>query len=172
MKKIYIILLVILLLVVVVGGYYAYTQYNVSKTQEILNSSYGFKNDATAYFKQAEDFESNGDYDNAINMYLKSHAEYRNASKTDKQALNHADGLYREYLDKDVEFLGTVLKLIEYKVYLNMFNNNTLNHGQEKVKPEMLIPYIDGLTRDAATLKKERDRIILENPDAFSFLNI
>lgn len=170
MKKSHLILIVILVLAAL-GGYYAYIQYNTSKTQELIKTSHEIKINATTYFDQAEDYEKNGDYENAISMYQKSDKEVKKALSIDNNALAYAGGVYHEYLDKDVQLLEKTSQLIEYKIYLNQYHNNSLNPGQEKVPPSMLNPYIDKFTADVASLKAEKNQIIKNNPDSFTFLS-
>lgn len=172
MKNSYKILIIIILVAVVVLGYYYYTQYNTLKTQEYLKTSQDLKINATTYFDQALDYENKGDYSNAITMYQKSDDEVKKALNNDNQALPYAGGVYRGYLDKDIQLLEKTSQLIEYKTYLNNYRNNSLNPGQEKVNPSMLAPYIDNLTREIATIEDEENQIIKNNVEAFRFLKL
>lgn len=170
MKKSYIILIIILIAAMVIG-YFAYTQYNILKTQESIRASQELKDNATTYFDQAVDLENAGDHSGAITMYQKSIDNARRALASDKQALTQASGIYHEYLDNEIRLLEKMIQLIEYKIYLNKILTNSLNTGQEKVEPGVLTPYIDNLTREVADLKEEENRIIRDNPDEFRFLN-
>ncbi len=165
------IIIVILLAVTAIAGYYIYTQYNALKTQELLKTSQNLKNSATTYFNQAVGYENAGDYPNAITMYQKSNDEITKALYSDNQALIYASGAYREYLDNDILLLKKTAKLIEYKIYLNHYRNNSLNPGQEKVNPSMLTPYIDNLTQDMIIYKDKENQIVSSNPGTFKFLN-
>lgn len=171
MKNNHKILIIIVLLAVTTVGYYGYTQYNTLKTQEYLKTSHDLKGNATTCFDQATDYEDAGNYGNAIAMYQKSDEEFRKALNNNRQALKYAGGVYREYLDKDIQLLEKTIQLIEYKVYLNQYRNNSLNPGQEKVTPTMLTPYINDLTRDVASIEEEEKQVINGNPEAFTFLN-
>ena len=170
MKKSHIILIIILIAAVVIG-YFIYTQYDALKTQESIKTSQELKDNATTYFDQAVDLENRGDYSGAITMYQKSIDDARRALASDNQALTYASGVYHEYLDNEIRLLEKMIKLIEYKIYLNKVLTNSLNQGQEKVEPSVLTPYIDNLTREVADLKEEADQIIRDNPNEFRFLN-
>lgn len=172
MKNIYKILIIVAVVIAAGVGYYTYTEYNALKTQEIMKSSQGFKDNATSYYDQAADYENNGDYSHAITTYQKSDDEFKRALASDNSALNYAGGVYREYLNKDVQLIEQTSKLIEYKIYLNQYHNNSLNPGQEKVSPSMLKPYIDKFEGEVAALKVEENQIIQNNPDTFKFLNL
>jgi uncharacterized protein YxeA len=172
MQRNYIILVVLLVVIVLGGlGYYAFNQYNISKTQEYLKSSENLKNNATIYFDQAAAYEKSGDYSRAIQAYQNSSDKITKALFKDKQALSTASGVYHEYLDVDIQLLEKTAKLLEYKVYQNQYLNNSLNVGQEKVNPSVLIPYINNLNSEIADLKDKQDQIIKNNIAAFEFLN-
>lgn len=170
MKKSYKIIIIIITVAAVVG-YFTYTQYTTVKIQEFLLASQELKDNATAYFDQAVYYENAGDCENAIVMYRKSDEEISKALNNNNQALAYASGVYREYLDKDILLLEKIAQLIEYKIYANQYNNNSLNPGQEKVNPSVLAPYIDNLTRDVAIIKEEENKITNNNPGEFEFLN-
>ncbi|MEN6592972.1 MAG: hypothetical protein ABFC12_06995 [Methanobacterium sp.] len=170
MKKSYIILIIILIAAMVIG-YFAYTQYNILKTQESIRASQELKDNATTYFDQAVDLENAGDHSGAITMYQKSIDNARRVLASDNHALSQASGVYHDYLDNEIRLLEKMIQLIEYKIYLNKILTNSLNTGQEKVEPGVLTPYIDNLTREVADLKEEENRIIRDNPDEFRFLN-
>lgn len=170
MKKSYIILIIIIIVTILVG-YFAYTQYNTLKTQKSIKTSQELKENATTYFDQALDLENAGDYSGAIAMYQKSDEDARRGLASDNQALTYASGIYREYLDTEIRLLEKMIQLIEYKIYLNRVLNNSLNPGQEKVEPNVLIPYIDNLTREVANLKEEENQITKNNPGTFAFLS-
>jgi hypothetical protein len=169
MKKSYIILIIIVIAVLV--GYFGYAQYNTIKTQEAINASQDFKDNATNYFNQAVELESAGDYAGANTMYQKSTDDVKRALASDNQSLTQASGVYREYLNNEIQLLEKMSQLLEYKIYRNNVLNNSLNPGQEKVEPDVLTPYIDKLTREVADLKAESEQIIRDNPEAFAFLN-
>ena len=157
--------------VVSIAGFYAYNQYNTLKTQEYLKTSQELKDNATSYFNQAANYENRGDYSNAIISYQKSGEQYKKALNINNQASNYATGVYREYLDNDILLLDKTAKLIEYKIYINQYRNNSLNIGQEKVNPTVLTPYIDNLVKEVANCKATENQIINNNPEAFKFLN-
>lgn len=171
MRRNYKILTIILIILVIsIVGYYAYTQYNVSKTQELLSTSQALKINATNDFNQAESYQNSGDYSNAITMFQRSNDKITKALYADNQASTYASGVYKEYLNNDILLLQKTAKLLEYKIYANQYRNNSLNPGQEKVNPSMLTPYIDNLTNEVANYKAIEEQIINSNTDAFKFL--
>lgn len=170
MRKLFKILVIIVVVVIAGAGYYTYTEYNSLKAQQLIKSSQNIKNNATGYFDQASNFESEGNYTNAISMYQKSDDGVKNALSNDNNALTYANGVYREYLDKDIPLLQNTSLLIEYRIYRIQYDTNTLNPGQEKAPPNLINPYIDQFTGDVSSLKAAEDRIVRNNPDAFKFL--
>ncbi|HTX61006.1 MAG TPA: hypothetical protein VMC48_01745 [Methanobacterium sp.] len=170
MNRNYKIFLILAVILVGVVGYFAYTQYNISKTQEYLSSSQEIKNNATNYFNQASNYEKSGDYSNAILNYQKCSDEINQALYTDKQALNYANGVYREYLDIDIQLLEKTANLLDYKIYQNQYYNNSLNPGQEKANPALMTPYIANLTSEVASLKDKEAQTKNTHPEAFRFL--
>ena len=171
MKKTYKILTIIVIFVVLMAGYYAYTQYNISRTQEFLLTSNELKTNATSYYNQGENYENSQDYSNAIIMFQESNDKVTKALYADDQASKYACGVYREYVDNDILLLQKLAKLLEYKIYVNQYKNNSLNQGQEKVNPSVLTPYINNLTTEVANYKETENQIINSNIDAFKFLN-
>ena len=169
MKKSYIIL--ILIIIISLAGYIGYTEYNKLKTQDSIKTSQELKDNATEYFNQAVALENAGDYAGAVDMYQKSSDDVKRALINDNQSIDHASGVYREYLYNEIQVLEKMGQLLEYKIYLNNVLNNSLNQGQEKVEPGVLTPYIDKLTREVADLKEESERIVRDNPGDFTFLN-
>lgn len=171
MKKQYKIVIVIAVIAIaILSGYYAYTQYNTLKTKEYLKNSQEIKDNATNYFNQATLYEKSGDYSSAITSYQKSNEEIANALNQNNQALNYATGVYKQYLDNDILLLEKTSKLIEYKIYVNQYYNNSLNPGQEKVSPSVLSSYIDNLEKEVAEYNATGNQIIKNNPEAFKFL--
>lgn len=162
--------IVLLVLVLSIGGYFAYTHYNISQTQNYLKSSQELKTNATIYFEQAAYYEKKGEYSKAIQAYQTSSDQISQALFNDKQALNTASGVYREYLDVEIQLLEKTAKLLEYKIYQNQYLNNSLNPGQEKVNPTVLAPYIKKLTSEVEALKVNQDQIKSTHPQEFSFL--
>jgi len=169
MKKSYIIL--ILIIIISLAGYFGYAEYNKLKTQDTIKNSQELKNNATEYFNQAVALENAGDYAGARDMYQESSDKVKKAITSDNESLSHASGVYREYLDNEIQLLEKTGQLLEYKIYLNNVLNNSLNPGQEKVEPGVLAPYIDKLTKEVADLKEESKRIVRDNPSYFAFLN-
>ena len=171
MKKTYKILTIIVIFVVLMAGYCAYAQYNISRTQEFLLTSNELKINATSYYNQGENYENSQDYSNAIIMFQESNDKVTKALYADDQASKYAGGIYREYVDNDILLLQKLAKLLEYKIYVNQYKNNSLNPGQEKVNPSVLTPYINNLTTEVANYKETENQIINSNIDAFKFLN-
>ena len=171
MKKLSKILIIIAIIILAGVSYYAYTQYNTLKTQEYIKTSKELKDNDTSYLNQAAGLEKSGDYSGAIIAYQKSKEYTTNAINENNQALKYASGVYKEYLDNDSLLLDKTAKLIEYKIYVNQYYNNSLNSGQEKVNPSVLSPYIDNLEKEIASYKSNENNIINNNPEAFKFLN-
>ena len=171
MKQYKILIIIVIIIIATIAGYYAYTQYNTLKTQEYIKASQELKNNASSYFNQAESYEKSGDYSNAIIAYQKSDDQITKASNNDNQASKYATVVYKEYLDNDTLLLEKTAKLIEYKIYVNQYYNNSLNTGQEKVNPTVLTPYINNLVNEIANFKAVEDQIINNNSEAFKFLN-
>lgn len=168
MRKSYIILI---LIIIISTGYFGYAEYNKLKTQDTIKNSQELKYNATEYFNQAVALENAGDYAGARDMYQESSDKVKKAITSDNESLSHASGVYREYLDNEIQLLEKMGQLLEYKIYLNNVLNNSLNPGQEKVEPGVLAPYIDKLSSEVTDLKEESERIIRDNPGDFDFLN-
>lgn len=150
--------------------YFAYTQYNISTTKELLSESQKHKTAAFDYLNQADSYENNNDYSNALTALEKSSEEINKALEYDKKALNHANGVYQEYADTDIQLLETTIKLIEYKTYACNYKNNSLNPNQEKVAPEKLTPYINNLNGEISQYRDMENQIINAHPSEFDFL--
>ena len=171
MDQKYKILTVILIIVVGLGGYYGYGQYNLSKTQEYLQTSMTHKSAASNYSSQASVYENKNDYANAVKMFQKSSYEISKAIESDKNALAHASGVYTEYINNDITMLQTTSKLLDFQIYLNQEQNNDLKPGQEKVNPVDLYPHINQLKVDISVYKNNENKIISASPEKFKFLN-
>ena len=165
-----ILILLVIILIVGIVGYYTYEEYNVSKTQIYLSASLQQKNTANDYLNQANAYENNNDYTNAIIMLQKSTDEISKALENDNNALSYSNGVYKDYLNNDILLLQTISKLIEYKAYLDHYYKNDLNPSQETVNPSTLNPYITNLENDISKYKDKENQIISANPDKFRFL--
>ena len=171
MNQKYKILTVILIIVIGLGGYYGYEQYNLSKTQEYLQTSLTHKTAANNYSAQASVYENKKDYANAVIMLQKSSNEILKALAADNNALAHTNSIYKDYINNDILMLQTTSKLLDFKIYLNQEKNNDLNHGQEKVNPVDLYPHINQLKEDISVYKSNENKIISANPEKFKFMN-
>jgi hypothetical protein len=167
----YKILIVAIAAVIVLAGYYGYEQYNLSNMQGYLQTSLNHKTAADNYSNQATSYENKKDYSNAIAMLQKSSEEISKALENDNNALAHADGIYKNYINNDILLLKTTSKLIDFQIYLDQEKTNDLNPGQEHVTPDDLIPRITQLKNEISVYKTNEDRIIDANPDQFKFLN-
>lgn len=172
MKNQFKILIIIAVIAVAAVGYYAYTQYNILKTQEYIKTSQELKDNATNYFNQAASYEKSGNYPDAITSYQKSKDTITKALNQNKQALTYATGVYREYLNNDIMLLEKTAKLTEYRIYINQYRNNSLNPGQEEVNPTVLNPYMDDLEKEIANYNATLNQIINSNPEEFKFLKL
>lgn len=157
---------------IILIGYYGYEQYNLSKTQEYLQVSLNHKTAANNYSNQANAYENKNDYANAIIMLQKSSDEISNALENDNNALAHANGVYKDYINNDILLLQTSSKLLDFQIYLDQEKNNELNPGQEKASPAELYPHINQLKDDISVYKINENKIISANPDKFKFLNL
>ena len=164
------IIAVITVLIIAAVGYYAYEQYKVSKTQSYLKTSSDHQKAADNYLSQAYTYQNRNDYANAIIMLQKGAYEIKLAIADDNEALPYANGVYGEYLDNDISLLQAMSKLIEYKIYINQYNSNTLNPGQEKANPSLITPYINSLESEIAACKENEKQIIAAHPNEFQFL--
>ena len=171
MNQKYKILTVILIIVIGLGGYYGYEQYNLSKTQEYLQTSLTHKTAANNYSAQASVYENKKDYANAVIMLQKSSDEISKALEADNNALAHTNSIYKDYINNDILMLQTTSKLLDFKIYLNQEKNNDLNQGQEKVNPVDLYPHINQLKEDISVYKSNENKIISANPEKFKFMN-
>ncbi len=157
--------------VIALAGYYGYEQYNLSSTQTYLQTSLNHKNTADNYLNQAYTYENKNDYTNAIIMLQKSSNEISNALENDNNAMIHANGVYKDYLNNDILLLQAMSKLIDFQIYLDREKNNELNPGQEKVNPSDLVPHINQLKENISNYKANENKIISANPREFKFLN-
>lgn len=171
MNQKYKILTVILIIVIGLGGYYGYEQYNLSKTQEYLQTSLTHKTAANNYSAQASVYENKNDYANAVIMLQKSSNEILKALEADNNALAHTNSIYKDYINNDILMLQTTSKLLDFEIYLNQEKNNDLNRGQEKVNPVDLYPHINQLKEDISVYKSNENKIISANPEKFKFMN-
>ncbi|MCZ3366728.1 MULTISPECIES: hypothetical protein [Methanobacterium] len=171
MNQKYKILTVILIVAIVLCGYYGYEQYNLSKTQEYLQTSLIHKTAANNYSAQASAYANKNDYANAVTMFQKSSDEISKALESDNSALSYANNLYKDYINNDILMLQTTSKLLDFQIYLNKVKNNDLNQGQEKVNPVDLYPHINQLKEDISVYKNNENKIISANPEKFKFLN-
>ena len=171
MDQKYKILTVVTVVVIITAGYYGYEQYNFLNMQEDLKMSMDYKISADNYSNQAYAHENKSDYTNAISMWQKCSNEISKAIESDNNALTHANGAYEEYINNDVLLLKTTSKLIDFHIYLDQVESNTLNQGQEKVSPADLYPHINQLKDDIAVYKNNANKIISASPDKFKFLN-
>lgn len=171
MKQKYKILTVILIIAIGLGGYYGYEQYNLSKTQEYLQTSLTHKTAANNYSAQASVYENKKDYANTVIMLQKSSDEILKALEADNKALAHTNNIYKDYINNDILMLQTTSKLLDFKIYLNQEKNNDLNQGQEKVNPVDLYPHINQLKEDISVYKSNENKIISANPEKFKFMN-
>lgn len=169
-KRKKILILTILLAIAALAIYLAYTEYQNSQTRFYLSESHKHKNAANDYLTQADSYEKDNDYTNAITALDKSTDEVNKALENDQKALDHAIGIYREYVDTDILLLEKIKNLIEYKVYVNRYRTDTLNKGQERVAPEKLTPFIDKLETEIAEYKSQLEQIKSSHPREFSFL--
>jgi hypothetical protein len=171
LKRNYKILLIVVIALILAGaGYYAYNQYNLSKTQGYLKTSLNHQNAANDYLNQANQFENKNNYAQAIVMQQKGADEITKALENDNDASPYAEGIYQDYLNNDLLLLQATSKLIEYEIYVNHYKTNDLNPGQEKVDPNTLTPYIDGLKTNISSYKDKENQIISANPEKFQFL--
>ena len=171
MSQKYKILTAATVIVIALVGYYVYGQYNLSDTQEGLQLSLKHETAANGYLNQANTYESKSDYANAIIMRQKASDEISNALEDDNNVLNHANGVYKDYLNNDILLLQTTSKLINFQIYLDHDEAHTLNPGQETVTPNQLNPYINQLEGNITVYKNNEDKIIAANHDQFKFLN-
>ena len=171
MNQKYKILTVILIIVIGLGGYYGYEQYNLSKTQEYLQTSLTHKTAANNYSAQASVYENKKDYANAVIMLQKSSNEILKALEADNNALTHTNSINEDYINNDILMLQTTSKLLDFEIYLNQEKNNDLNQGQEKVNPVDLYPHINQLKEDISVYKSNENKIISANPEKFKFMN-
>lgn len=171
MNQKYKILTVVIVVVIALAGYYGYEQYNLSNTQKYIQTSLNYKTTANNYSSQADAYENKNDYANATIMRQKSSYEILKAIESDNNALAHADGVYKDYINNDILMLQTTSKLLDFQIYLDQLKNNDLNQGQEKVNPSDLYPHINQLEEDISGYKGNENKIISANPDKFKFLN-
>ena len=171
MNKRYKILTVGIVIIIALAGYYGYEQYTLSNTQKNLQTSLNHKIAADNYSKQADIYESKNDYSNAVIMRQKSSSEISNALDSDNNALFHADGVYKDYINNDILLLQTTSKLLDFQIYLDQEKNNNLNQGQEKVNPVDLYPHMNQLKEDISIYKSNENKIISANPDEFKFMS-
>jgi len=167
----YKVLIVVMVIVIALSGYYGYEQYNFSNMQGYLQTSLEHKTAADNYLNQASAYENKSDYTNAIIIRQKGSDEISNALKNDSDALSHADGIYKDYINNDTLLLKTMSKLINFQIYLDHYLNHSLNPGQETVTPNELNPQINQLKEDISVYQSNENKIIAENPDKFKFLN-
>lgn len=167
--KIFIIAAIAVLIIAAVG-YYAYEQFKVSKTQSYLKTSSDHQKAADNYLSQAYTYQNRNDYVNTIIMLQKGADEIKSAIADDNDALPYANGVYKEYLDNDIPLLQATGKLIEYKIYINQYNSNTLNPGQEKANPSLITPYINNLENEISIYKDKENQLIAAHPNEFQFL--
>ena len=172
MNQKYKILTVVIVIVIALAGYYGYEQYNLSNTQGYLQTSLTHKTTANDYSNQANVYENKNDYANAVIMRQKSSNEIFKALESDNNALVHANGVYKDYINNDILLLQTTSKLLDFQIYLDQEKNNDLNQGQEKVKPADLYPHINQLKDDISVYTNNENEIISANPDKFKFVNL
>ena len=151
-------------------GYEFSGGYNLSKTQYYLKMSSKHKLDANYYLNQADAYENQKDYANAIIMRQKSSDEISKALESDNNASYYANGVHEEYINKDVILLQTTLKLLEVEIYSDREQNHELKPGQEDTGLNALNPYINELKGTVSTYKNEENEIIAKNPDKFKFI--
>lgn len=168
----YKILTVIIVVIIALAGYYGYEQYNLSNMRGYLQASLQHKTASDNYSKQADAYERNGDYANAVLIRQKSSDEISKAIENNNNALTHANDIYKNYINNDILLLKTTSKLIDFQIYLDQVKDNSLNPRQEKVNPDDLIPHINQLKEDIAIYKTNGDKIIAANPDKFKFLRL
>jgi hypothetical protein len=155
-----------ILIVIIISGSYGYQNYKTSQIQSLIKESVQHDNTALNYSNQATIFANKKEYTNAITADQNAIIEWNKAVELDNNALNYADGVYKEYIANDLMRISKDIGLTnDYIKALDYTKRGITYNSWDLVAEE------NTYSADARNYRNEMDKIRTANPDMFSFLN-
>lgn len=155
-----------ILIIVIIGGSYAYQNYKTSQIQNLLKESAQHDTIALNYSNQASTLADKKKYADAISADQNAINEWNKAIELDNNALNYADGIYKDYIandimrmEKDIDLTNDYIKALDYTKRGVTYNSWDL------------VAEENAYSADARDYRNEMDKIRTANPDMFLFYN-
>lgn len=165
-KYLYLSVGIVILIVVIIGASYGYQTYKTSQIQSLLNQSNQHTLNAATLANKTVDTALNKNYSGAIYLAQQTQKEVNVSINLDNQALQYADGAYKDYI---------VYDLMKLKKNYAMEDSNIALYKAEQVNDANAEYYANlDITRnenEAYDYKDKKNEIATANPSLFTFLN-
>jgi len=152
-----------IIIIAVIGGSYAYQNYKTSQIQTLIKESAQHNNSCLNYSNQSITYAQKKDYKNAIIYAKKAQDEANKAIDLDNQAMQYADGIYKDFLTNDIMRLKMDIKMDDYNI--QAYKSNNINDLMS------LSAIINQYSDKAHDYRDKMDELMVANPTMFSFLN-
>jgi len=167
MERKYLFLIIgVLVVVVAIGSYYEYQNYRISQIQSFLKESAQHTNIAATYANQTVSTALKKDYNGAISLAQKTQEELNNSIELDNQALQYADGPYKEYIVYDIMKMNKNYAMEDSNIRLYQAEQKNDVNGEYYANIE-----IKQNENDAYDYKNKRNEIVVADPSLFGFLS-
>ena len=155
-----------IIIMAIIGGSYAYSNYKTSQIQSLLNQSNQHTLTAASIANKTVDTALNKNYSGAIYLAQQTQKEVNISIDLDNQALQYADGAYKDYI---------VYDLMKLKNNYAMEDSNIELYKAEQLNDVNAEYYanldINRNQNDAYDYKNKRNEIVTANQSLFKFLN-
>ncbi len=158
---------IVIVIMAIVGGSYAYQNYKTSQIQTLLNQSYQYTLTAATLANKTVDMALNKNYSGAISLAQQTQNEVNKSIDLDNQALQYADGAYKDYIVYDLMKLEKNYAMEDANIAL--YKSEQLNDVNAEYYANIDIARAEN---DAYDYKNKRNEIVTANPSLFTFLNL
>ena len=156
-----------IVIVAILGGSYAYQSYKTSQVQNLLNQSYQNTLTAATLANKTVDTALAKNYSEAINLAQQTQKEINASIDLDNQALQYADGAYKEYITYDLMKLKKNYAMEDANIEL--YKAKQANDGNAAYYANLNIIRNENAAYD---YRDKRNEVATANPSLFPFLNI
>ena len=155
-----------ILIIAIVGGSYAYQNYKTSQIQTLLNQSQQHTLAAATLANKTVDTALNKNYSGAIALAQQTQKEANKSIELDNQALQYADGAYKDYIVYDIMKLKKNYAMEDANIALYKAEQSNDVNAEYYANLEGT-----RAQNDAYDYKNKRNEIVTANPSLFEFLN-
>ncbi|MGB9979370.1 hypothetical protein [Methanobacterium sp.] len=155
-----------IIVIAIVGGSYAYQNYKTSQIQNLLNQSQQHTLIAATLANKTVEAALNKNYTGAIYLAQQTQKEVNKSIDLDNQALQYADGAYKDYIVYDIMKLKKNYAMEDANIEL--YKAEQVNDVNAEYYANMEIIRTQN---DAYDYRNKRNEIVTANPSLFAFLN-